>query len=131
MPPKAPYQSLTPPDYADREPVWTWDGFSLYFIRSVAQVPTRMDLPAKEQAIWRFDRKGGVQQMIPGTEDALGVAVGRQGQLLWPRKDGESAALWTVQSGRVGPVISSIDMAMSYYGQFNWDEVFAWWSDTR
>jgi hypothetical protein len=128
MPPEPPFRSLTPPGYADREPSWAPTARYLFFIRSIAKTPVRMDLPGEEQAIWRLDRKTGDLRKVPGTEGSLGLKVGRRGQALWPRGDGKSAALWTARNGEAIPVVNRIDMGSVYYGQFDWAGVFDWWS---
>ncbi len=129
MPPQTDVPSPTAPGYADREPAWSPDGEAVYFIRSVAQAPELMYQPAREQAIWRWNPGSGKQAAVPGTGDALGVEVGRGGQLLWPRGDGKQASLWTVEQGEPKQVIAHMDFSNYYYGQFYWDSMFDWWTN--
>lgn len=123
MPPKPPFQSLTPAGMADREPAWDPTGRSLYLVRSLARAPARMDQPGPEQAIWRWR---GQMSKVAGTEGALGLRVGREGWLLYPRAAGAEAALWATQGGEPVRVIDRMKPAGFYYGQFDWSAVFDW-----
>lgn len=132
MPPKAPFQSLTPEGYADREPAWHPSGQYLALSRSRAIEPHPPSGPPQEQAMWVIPLATRQGHKVQGSDLGIGPRWGRDGSLLWvlPPNAGEPASLWWRPAADDGPareVIHAMNLTWENYGQWPWREVYDWW----
>lgn len=122
-PPWAESRSLTPDGYADREPAFSPGGRYLAFTRSRSGWIENMHQPAPDQAIHLADIDEGGSQPIPGSEGGFGPFWGGDGTLFWFKNENGSIALYHGRDDLPNPLIKGLDLASSYYGQWDWPRV--------